>query len=157
RVNRPVGSASPTPTTTVLVAGGSDASGATDPRNSYESYTVADAGITSTGFLASDGPASNASNNLFPGPGTGTASTNLEFDWLQNYPRLHLGSDGRPFTSGYAHESSNLNLSTPGLWNIGIYPNQGIPGRPGSGTGLWGQNRTDGSTVFFAQIGAFHD
>ena len=78
-----------------MVSGGADSqSPPIDPQNTFETWEVRPSSGT---FFSQDSLPSQ------PGYGTYTGPTpNLEMDWLQEYPRIHLWGDGTMFNSGYA-------------------------------------------------------
>ena len=88
----------------------------------------------------------------WPGPGTYTAGVaNVEEDWLENYPRCHLLSDGRVLFTGYAPRWARVDHDgSPGIWD----QQAGAP--PYSATN-WQHPRHDDTSVLFPNIGGIKD
>ncbi|MEO6597677.1 MAG: galactose oxidase-like domain-containing protein [Planctomycetota bacterium] len=141
---------------TMIVAGGQDPIASilnsnndpsfNDPRNTFESFKVR--ASTASSFLEQD-PWPLASGQLvFRGPGT---SSSPYRDWLEQYPRLHLLSNGRAFRSGWAPVGASLDTEDPpnvlGAWDTTI----------GATSSTWNYERVDGSSVFFARRGPQKD
>ncbi len=128
----------------VMVSGGSDPAATSNiPQNTYETWIVRRSGHVN-GFFQQDSPANQ------PGYGTfGGTQPNLEMDWLQEYPRLHLWGDGTMFNSGYAYKPGRVNMQqVPNApWDLTL-------GQTGSN---WQSNRKEGTSVHFAKLGAFYD
>ncbi|MCU0865331.1 MAG: galactose oxidase early set domain-containing protein [Planctomycetes bacterium] len=139
-------------TPTVIVAGGGDPLAAptnplTDPLNTYEAFRVSPVG--SFPFLPRDSFPSPSSQAIYVG--SGTASTSTDADWLRDYPRLHLLSDGKVFLSGPAYKGAKVDHESPPLSLNGWDATSG-----GQGTN-WPNMRDGGSSVFFARYGALRD
>ncbi|MCA8976172.1 MAG: DUF1929 domain-containing protein [Planctomycetes bacterium] len=133
------------PREVVMVAGGTDqnAPGPIYPEDTYECWQSFASGASSAFVIDPD----NQTQSL---PGPNTSIPNHEDEWLDQYPRLHLLSDGTIFSSGWAYLSSKVDLNVPiamRTWDVSV-------GRTGSG---WPHHRHDGSAVFFGRFGPLQD
>ena len=129
----------------VIVAGGTDqnAPGPIYPEDTYECWQT----FASAAALPFVIDPDNQTQSL---PGPNTLIPNHEDEWLDQYPRLHLLSDGTIFSSGWAYLSSKIDLDVPialRTWDVSV-------GRTGTG---WPLHRHDGSAVFFGRFGPLQD
>ena len=142
-------------THTVLISGGDPSPTSTLPANpltsalnSYEALRIRNPPIAPASFLQKDDV---NGVKVFVGPGTAPTMASYEEDWLQDYPRLHLLSDGKVFLSGQAWKSAKVNHDQA--------PPQTLNGWDTStgGSAPWQHARRDGSSVFFGTFGPWHD
>jgi hypothetical protein len=140
-----------------MVSGGSDVLSTNhDPRNTYECWQPLTVNSPNQPFAVDPAQWNGSQNVSISGPSTG-GTVSLADEWFDEYPRLHLVSDptnatsgGKIFTSGMPYLSSKVDLNTTGtsrVWDISV-------GRTGSS---WTQDRTYGSSVFFATLGSLSD
>ncbi len=131
------------------VVGGSSASNPT--WNTYEALVVRASTVAAPAAPLAPDIVSNL--RTFWGPGIQPTSS-PEFDWLLEYPRAHLLSDGKVFVSGPVPRSARINhdAPTPAVppWTQGWDLSSGQPG-PAS------QLRHDGSSVLYPNLGGLND
>lgn len=128
-----------------LVLGGSDPSNlASTAGNTYEALVIN--GASSTFF-------SGLSKDIHQGQSQwiGAGTLGIGLDYLGEYPRAHLLSNGSVFVSGFGAFSAHLidHDATPGAWYTGIGHT--------TITGNWNQARVYGSSVLFPNVGALSD
>ena len=127
----------PTNAEVAMIAGGTDplSPPASTPANHYETWTP------NGNTFGQDSP------TVLPGPGTLASAPGT--DRFEQYPRIHLLSDAKMFMSGPSFRSAKINLDTNlgGTWDV----------TAGQGGTNWARGRDDGSSVFFARVGAFQD
>jgi hypothetical protein len=140
------------PREAILVAGGSVDDYSSDPTvnatwNNYEALVVSSEAALNSSGLDTDAV---GGSTYWPGPGSGGTPPPVEDDWLEDYPRMHLLTDGQVMFSGYAPRWAMVDHDlTPGAW-----ARQAAP--PWSST-PWQHPRHDGSAVVFPNVGGLKD
>ncbi|MCA8976155.1 MAG: DUF1929 domain-containing protein [Planctomycetes bacterium] len=133
----------------VVVAGGSNDDGSNLPQdnptwNTYEALVInQEATPTNVGYekdFIGSPPV-----YTWDGPGT---DTDYRVDWLYEYPRLHLLSNGRLFFSGYPPRAATVDHDAgPGSWTK-------TPGQPGKKySSVWTALRHDAPSLLFPNLG----
>lgn len=124
---------------------------------SYEAFVIEGEAAPNLSNLSKDeafglyGPGSpTVVSRVWNGPGIAGSA---HVDWLGEYPRCHLLSNGTIWMSGYVPRWSVLDHESPGAWLQSL----GQSGAPLTYSSNWPHERHDGSAVLFPNFGGNAD
>lgn len=153
RYQRTINGANPNGREVVVVSGGSNdnvnnTQAANPTWNSYEALVIDDEASVLTGPGFDKDSTGQSPNQIYRWAGPGTPTGPYEVDWLYEYPRLHLLSNGRLFMSGYVPRWASLDHDgAPGVWISGG-TQQG-----GNYSSNWPHIRHDAPCFLFPNLG----
>jgi len=136
----------------VFTGGGSNDNGSNLPQdnptwNNYEALVInQEATALNEGYVKDFVQQGATTTYTWNGPGVD--ATAFEVDWLYEYPRFHLLSNGLLFFSGYTPRASSVDHNAaPGIWTM-------TPGQPGSKySSNWPRMRYDAPSFLFPNLG----